>query len=171
MEVKRFANAATHWVYNMVLSYVQNKEEAEEVTQDTIMAGLQGLKKFNENSNLKTWVYSIAINKSKDLIKYKSRQKRSGNVISLNQERDGVYEFEPVNFMHPGIELESKERMAFLFRSINGLNENQKTALILAKIDHKSQKEISEIMNLSPKAVESLLGRAKANLRKKIEKA
>ncbi len=46
--------------------------------------------------------------------------------------------------------------------------DNQKTALILHKIEQKSQVDVAEIMNLSPKAVESLVQRAKTNLAKKI---
>ena len=52
---------------------------------------------------------------------------------------------------------------------INRLPENQKTALILAKLDKLPQREIAELMKMSLKAVESLLTRAKANLRKQLE--
>ena len=44
----------------------------------------------------------------------------------------------------------------------------QKTALILSKIEQKTQAEIAEIMNLSNKAVESLIQRAKTSLQKNI---
>jgi RNA polymerase sigma-70 factor (ECF subfamily) len=72
------------------------------------------------------------------------------------------------NFNHPGILLEQKEALESLFQHINALPDNQKTALILSKLEQKSQKEVAEIMKLSTKAVESLLQRAKTNLAKKI---
>ena len=53
---------------------------------------------------------------------------------------------------------------------INELAENQKIALVLAKIDHKSYGEIAELMQLSTKAVESLVARAKQNLKNSLEK-
>jgi len=59
--------------------------------------------------------------------------------------------------------------MDMLFSAINQLPENQKKALILAKLDKMPQKEIASIMNLSLKAVESLLTRAKGNLRTYLE--
>ena len=136
-----------------------------------MISALSGLKRFKNEATLKTWVYSIALNKSKDFLKYKSRKKRSGKIISINK-TDGdesVPYFEPSNFIHPGIELESKEQMDILFGAINQLPENQKTALILAKLDKIPQKEIADIMDLSLKAVESLLTRAKSNLRKYLE--
>ena len=64
--------------------------------------------------------------------------------------------------------LEQKESLKILFGHINDLPSNQKTALILSKIEQQSQKEIAQIMNISSKAVESLIQRAKENLLKKI---
>jgi RNA polymerase sigma-70 factor (ECF subfamily) len=71
------------------------------------------------------------------------------------------------DYNHPGIELEDKEALKLLFNKINLLPDNQKTAIILAKIEDKSIKEVAEIMEISIKAVESLLQRAKMNLTKK----
>lgn len=164
-----FAHVVTDWVYNLVYSYVLNKEDAEELTQDVIMAALNALENFKNESKLKTWVYSIAINKSKDFLKYKTRKKRSGRVISIHNDQEGAPYVEPSESLHPGIQLESKEQMEILFMAINMLPENQKTALILAKLDQKSQVEISEIMNLSTKAVESLLSRARVKLKSYLE--
>ncbi len=66
------------------------------------------------------------------------------------------------------MQLEDKEALSALFRCINELPKNQKTALILHKIEQKSQTETAEIMNMSSKAVESPVQRAKSNLSKKI---
>lgn len=131
-----------------------------------MLAALSGIDSFKQKSSLKSWVYSIALNKSKDFIKYKLRKKRAGKIVVLfKSEEENHPTFELVNFVHPGVQLEQKEDMDFLFKAINSLPENQKTALILAKIDHRSQKEIAGIMGVSPKAAESLLSRAKANLK------
>ena len=75
----------------------------------------------------------------------------------------------PPEYNHPGILLEHKEGLDNLFKKINELPDNQKTALILHKIEQKSQAEVAEIMNTSPKAVESLIQRAKTNLSKRID--
>lgn len=72
------------------------------------------------------------------------------------------------HFDHPGIIAERKENARFLFAAIDGLLENQKTAFILFHIEELSQKEIAEIMGITPKAVESLIQRAKANLKEKL---
>ena len=55
-----------------------------------------------------------------------------------------------------------------LLDKIEELPERQKTALLLSKMEGKTQKEIGEIMDLSPKAVESLVQRAKSSLKQKL---
>lgn len=150
-------------VYNLALQYVQNKEDAEEITQDVFVKVFENINSFKKQASLKTWIYRISINQSLDFIKAKKAQKRSflTNLFSLHDEK---YKFEPTNFDHPGIELEQKESCQKIFEAINQLSDNQKTAIILLKIEGKSQAETAEIMNLNVKALESLFQRAKKNL-------
>lgn len=165
--IRAFVNIYSPKVFNLCISYVQNKEEAEELVQDTLMAALDGLDKFKGQSKMDTWLYRIAVNKSLDYLKYKKRKKRSGFIVSIFGQKDEP-SFEPIDFQHPGIRLESKEQMHALWAAINNLPERQKTALILAKIENRPQKEVAAIMEIQLKAVESLLQRAKTNLRKQL---
>lgn len=147
----------------MVLGYVNNVQDAEEVVQDTLMATLNGLDSFKHESQLRTWVYRIAINKSKDFLKHRNRQKRKGNIVSM-ESIEAKNQFNNT-FMHPGIALESKEKMELLYRGIDSLPEQQKEALMLTKFEQMSMKEASSIMDTTAKAVESLLSRARKNLK------
>jgi len=150
-------------VFNLALHYVQNIEDAEEITQDVFVKVFDNLNTFKKQSSLKTWVYRITINQSLDFIKGKKAQKSNflSSIFSIN---DSNFKFQPSNFNHPGIELEQKEACQKIFEAINQLSDNQKTALILLKIEDKSQAETAEIMNLNVKALESLFQRAKNNL-------
>lgn len=74
------------------------------------------------------------------------------------------------DFNHPGIALDKKENAAKLFKAISQLPDNQKTAFTLHKLEDLSYQEISEVMHTSVPAVESLMHRAKQNLRKILEK-
>ena len=150
-------------VFNLALHYVQNIEDAEEITQDVFVKVFDNLNTFKKQSSLKTWIYRMTINQSLDFIKAKKAQKRNflSSLFSIN---DSNFKFQPSNFNHPGIELEQKEACQKIFEAINQLSDNQKTALILLKIEDKSQAETAEIMNLNVKALESLFQRAKNNL-------
>lgn len=156
-------------VFNLALQYVQNREDAEEITQDVFVAVHQSFSTFKQESSISTWIYRITINKSLDYIKAKKSKKRFAFFTSLFHENSSDLIHEIASFDHPGILLEDKEALKILFTQINELPNNQKTALILHKIEHKSQVEVAEIMGLSTKAIESLMHRAKMNLAKKIK--
>ncbi len=156
-------------VYNLALQYVQNKEDAEEITQDVFVAIHQSIDGFKEQSKISTWIYRITINKSLDFIRSKNRKRRLGAFTSLFFTDGNEAHRETSHFNHPGVLMEQKEKLQNIYRLINELPPNQKTALILSKLEHKSQQEIGVIMELSPKAVESLVQRAKAGLEKKLK--
>lgn len=156
-------------VFNLAMQYVQQYEDAQEITQDVFLAVHQSLADFKGASKMSTWIYRITINKSLDFIKAKRRKKRFAQIITLFQTEGLDTKYDPVSFDHPGVLLEQKESIGRLFQYINELADNQRTAIILSKIEQKSQMEIAEIMNLSTKAVESLIQRAKEKLFKKIK--
>lgn len=157
-------------VFNTAINFLQHREEAEDITQEVFIEVYQSLSKFKEQSTISTWIYRITVNKCLDHLRAKKRQKRFGFLTSLFHPESGEVLAEISHFDHPGIKIEKKEKVRFLFKAIEGLPENQKTAFILWHIEELPQKEIAEIMQSSVKAVESLLQRAKANLRKELEK-
>ncbi|MFM1875279.1 MAG: hypothetical protein RL266_1016 [Bacteroidota bacterium] len=155
-------------VYNVCLNYLQNAQDAEEVTQDVFVKVYAKKDSFKARSELKTWIYRIAINQCLDFLKAKKRKKRFGFFLSIGKEvEEDSAPFTAFN--HPGVQLEDKERVAYIFACINELPERQKTALLLRSMEQLSQKEIAEVMALSEKAVESLLSRAKANLKQALK--
>ncbi len=158
-------------VFNLILQYVQNQEDAEEITQDVFLKIHQALPDFKHESTLSTWIYRISINTSLDFIKSRKRKKRWAVWTSLFQSEGSETRHEAAHFDHPGVELEQKEATQRIFEAINGLPDKQKTALILSKIEHKNQAEVAQIMELSPKAVESLIQRAKTNLSQNIQRS
>ncbi|MBT7305009.1 MAG: RNA polymerase sigma factor [Bacteroidetes bacterium] len=161
MDFEAFYIKNKNFVYNLALQYVQNIEEAQEITQDVFLKAHQKIHTFKGDATLETWLYRITINTSLDAIKAKKRKKRFA-IFSQNQDELNKY----TNFNHPGVTLENKEALQRLFGLINKLPQTQKTALILVKIEGKSIKEVAHILEKTPKAIESLLQRAKTQLKK-----
>jgi RNA polymerase sigma factor (sigma-70 family) len=154
----------SNMVYNLALNYLQNEPDAEEVSQDVFLKVYESMDTFQGKSSIKTWIYRITINKSLDALKAKTRKKRSLFVSFFLGGTD--YELKNVHhFDHPGALLEQKENVALLFKAIDQLPEQQKTALILSKIESKNNTEISEIMQVSISSVESLVFRGKKKLK------
>ena len=148
-------------VYNVALQYTQNKQDAEEVMQDVFVKVNENMAGFRNEAEIKTWIYRISINKSLDFLRAKKAVKR-WSILSAKSIDDikGISDFN-----HPGVQLEQKEALAFLFACINQLNERQRTALILVRVEGMEMEEAAKIMELSYKGIESLLGRAKQNLK------
>ena len=156
-------------VFNLCLNYVMNPEDAEDITQEVFVKVHQRYEQYDaEKASLKTWICQIAINHSLDFIKSKKTNKRFGFLTSLFHEDTNEPKEAIVRIDHPGIASEDKEALEKLLKIIYTLPDNQKTAITLTKIEDRPQKEVAEIMNISLKAVESLLQRAKQTIAKKI---
>lgn len=155
-------------VYNTVVAIVQNNEEAEDLSQEVFIEVYESVKKFRGDSKLSTWIYRIATTKALEAHRKKKASKRFAFLTSLFGEDDEIVHHS-VNFEHPGVVLENKERSKLLFAHINQLPDNQKVAFTLCNIEGLSYQEITEVMQLSLSSVESLLFRAKNNLRKTLK--
>jgi RNA polymerase sigma-70 factor (ECF subfamily) len=156
-------------VYNTALGIVQNSEDAEDVTQEVFIQVYRSIDQFKGDARLSTWIYRITTTKALDHIRSRKRKKRFAFITSLFGPNDELVH-EPVDFQHPGVALDRKEQAALLFKMIDQLPENQKVAFTLHKTEELSYQEIADVMKLSVSAVESLLFRARQNLRKLLEK-
>jgi len=159
-------------VYNTVLGIVQNETEAEDLTQDVFIKVFENISSFKGESKFSTWLYRIATTTALDHLRSKKRKKRFGFIFSLtghdqNEDRQAQ---EIPDFQHPGVSLDNKERSKLLFKAIDQLPENQKVAFTLHKLEGLSYRDISEVLNTTVSAVESLMSRANGNLRKQLEK-
>ena len=157
-------------VYNTAAGFLTNTEEAEDITQEVFLQVFRSVKHFKERSQLSTWIYRITVTKSLDLLRKKKTKKRFAFITDIF-EKDGSDKKESfVNYEHPGVETDKKELSVRLFKEIEKLPENQRIAFVLNKVEQLGYREISEIMDTSVPAVESLISRAKANLKKRLEK-
>jgi RNA polymerase sigma factor (sigma-70 family) len=156
-------------VFNTALGIVQNSEDAEDVAQEVFIQVYRSIDQFKGDARLSTWIYRITTTKALDHIRSRKRKKRFAFITSLFGPNDELVH-DPVDFQHPGVALDRKEQAALLFQMIAQLPENQKVAFTLHKTEELSYQEIADVMQLSVSAVESLLFRARQNLRKLLEK-
>lgn len=155
-------------VFNTALGLLQHHTEAEDIAQEVFIQVYRSIGQFKGDSLLSTWIYRITVTRSLDHLRSKKRKKRFGFLSSLFGD-DNKPVYEPEDFNHPGVQKERKEDAALLFKMIDQLPENQRTAFILNKVEELSYREIAGILNSSESAVDSLLQRAKQNLRKKLK--
>ena len=142
---------------------IQDEEEAQDTAQDVFIQVYESVKDFRQESSLSTWIYRIAVRKALD--KIRKRERKQGLFKWLS----GGSEHQDINFNHPGILLENKEKAAVLFKAIRSLPEKQRVAFTLIKVQKMSYHEAEQVLQQNIKAIESLVSRAKQGLQKKLE--
>lgn len=154
-------------VYNVCLSLLKDREDAEDLAQEVFIDVLDKVKTFRGESKLSTWLYRITVNKCLEEIRKRRRQKRWAQLTSF-WGADGEDLHIAGDFEHPGVIMENKEKAKILFHHIDALPDNQRVAFTLHKVEGLPYTEIAEVMKLSLSAVEALLFRAKKNLQKSL---
>ncbi len=148
--IKKYADK----VYNIVLPMIQNKEDAKDVSQDVFIKVYKNISAFQGSSSIGTWIYSIAVNTSKDHL----RKKVSIKELPLN-------ESEISESSDPQDALESKEAHLMVTEALSLLQENEKEILVLKDIMGFTYEEISGILEINIGTVKSRLSRARCVLR------
>jgi RNA polymerase sigma-70 factor (ECF subfamily) len=153
-------------IFILVRGIEHQIQDAEDVTQETFMQAFISLGRFNGRSEFSTWLYRIGINSAYDFLRKRNRK----SIIEFYTEKIGALTDFITNTKteNPQTIMSGKETKEIIYKEIDNLPTNQKTALILSRLDGLSQKEIAEIMTLSVEAVDSLIQRAKRQLKIKL---
>jgi RNA polymerase sigma factor (sigma-70 family) len=149
-------------IYNTALGFLQNADDAEDLTQEVFIRVFENIRGFKGEAQLNTWLYRITVTSALDQIRKKNSRKRKSLFRRPAEEQ--------LDFHHPGVAAEQKENAAILFRMIRRLPEQQQSAFLLQKLEGLSQEEIAAVLKTTVGAVESLLQRARINLKKYLEK-
>jgi len=152
-------------VLNTCFGFLGNYEDAQDVAQNVFIKVYESAHSFRKESKLSTWIYRIAVNESLNYKKRLSRRNFLKYFDFLNQNQTNKVENES-NFIESEAILELDEKNSMINKALDKLPESQRIAFTLHKYDDIPYQQISEIMNISLSAVESLIFRAKQNLQK-----
>ncbi len=153
-------------VYATVFSLLANKEEAEDVTQETLLKGLVRLNQFRRESTFGTWLIQIAINEAR----MRNRKQWRVPMLSLtHNKKDDEKPYIPRDFEDwreiPSAALERAEIREVLVKALGSLAQHYREAFVLRDIQELSISETSAILGISPGAVKTRLRRARLMLR------
>ena len=146
---------------------VGNAEEAEDLAQEVFLRVYRARKKYRARCKFSTWLFTIANNLALNALR--SRQRKP--VVPLNLRDSGPLGPRPAEQLvrdraaQPAQHVQQRELAGIVQLALAGLNERQRMAVVLNKFEDMSYEEIAEVMRLTPKAVKSLLSRARSNLR------
>lgn len=162
----RAANALVRkyssFVFFTALRYVQNDHDAEDISQDVFIKVLAKLHTFNNESNLKTWIYSITANQSKNfLLKKKVKQ-------FLRIDKSTSFEIEDTFHSNPYEQIDDAESNILLMNELAKLPEKQREVFSLRYFDDLSYNEISALLGTSVGGLKANYFHAVKKLSKKL---
>ena len=144
-------------VFTVALRMMKNREEAEEVAQDTFIKVYSKLAKFKGDSKFSTWIYRVAYNTCLDRLK---KNKRAQQTVEINE-----YTAHQIKTLDNALEhLETEERNATIKHCIDALPSEDSFLLTLFYFEEQSLEEISKIVNLKPNNVKVKLYRSRKKL-------
>jgi RNA polymerase sigma-70 factor (ECF subfamily) len=156
-------------VFRTCMGFLHNKDDADDLTQEIFLQAFQSLHNFKGEASFSTWIYRISINASLNRIRKDNGNPILHRIDSLFRKSNDNEVILPVfETENPESILIRMEHNKWVQNALDSLPENQRTAIILSKYDDLAQKEIAEIMKTTEGAVESLIQRAKSNLRIKL---
>lgn len=195
-QLRRGDDAAFTWLVSrydralrrLALDFVATPSVADEVVGDTWLAVIEGIDRFEGRSSLKTWIYRILMNKAKTR---GVREKRTVPFSSVGGRADGESPaFAPDRFRPPDdpewpghwssppapweeqpVErLEAVETLAEVRTAIDALPANQRTVITLRDVRGLSSDEVCDLLDVSPGNQRVLLHRARAGVRRHLER-
>jgi RNA polymerase sigma-70 factor (ECF subfamily) len=159
-------------VLNFIFRFMGDRTEAEDLTQEVFLRVWKSAGTYQPDAKFTTWLYRIATNLC--INKQRAMHIRKWFAISQSHEQkqkseDTFIPAEGAEIKNPENLLIDSEQSLHLSNALNDLPTRQRLAIVLKIYDGLSYHEISQIMGRSVSAVDSLLIRAKKNLRKKLK--
>jgi RNA polymerase sigma-70 factor (ECF subfamily) len=161
-------------IYNVILKMCANRDDAEELTQETFVKVLEGIDSFSGRSSFYTWAFRIAVN----LTLNHCKRGRKFAARSIEGEENGCSDqtkgrlkdlLWDDNSPDPAAVAEDKELCGLVVQSLLKLDDFHRAVIILRDIEDMSYDQIAEVLGIELGTVKSRLSRARSNLRDILE--
>lgn len=151
-------------IYGRVYQLLGNREDAEEVTQDTFSRALGSLESFRGDASFSTWLYQIASNLARNRYWYWKRRRRDSSLSldkPLTEEGNTLSELLPEESADPGERLRWVEFEEAIEREMAALPERHQSILRMRLLEDRSYEAISEKLGVPLGTVKSRIARAR----------
>lgn len=146
-------------LYRLALRITMNKEEAEDVVQDTVVRIWNKKDSWHEIESLQAYAATICRNIALDVIKTKQRQNKSLDDVQIECPTDDASPLE---------QIQQQERIALIRKHIDALPEKQKTCMQLRDFEGMSYKDIAQILSITEEQVKINIFRARKTIKENI---
>lgn len=159
-------------IYGLLYRLTENSEEARDLTQETFLRAFQSIGQFRGDSDLRTWIYRIAINQARNRWRWWRRRHRDSTVSIDASESPGnaavVAQLTDRN-RDPEHDALAHERERVLRKALSGLKRVYREAVVMRDIEGFAYEEIAVALDISVGTVKSRLARGRQELRRKLE--
>jgi RNA polymerase sigma-70 factor (ECF subfamily) len=159
-------------IYALLYRLTENAEEAADLTQETFLHALKAIKNFRGEADLKTWLFRIAVNESRNRFRWWTRRRRETTVSLDASQGDGetpLSETFSSNSATPEENVLRREREKTLRQALQGLPEIFRQAVVLCDIEGFSYEEIAQTLGINIGTVKSRIARGREELRRKLQ--
>ena len=167
---EQLVNQYDRQIFRVAQHITQNREDAEDITQDAFLKAYQKLDQFQGNSKFSTWLVRIAVNESL----MRLRKRKTSKTVSMNEDVQTDEGSIPRDFAewrpNPEQIYNQGELGEILRKTIQGLPPGFRTVFTLRDIENLSTEETAEALGLSVPAVKSRLLRARLQLRERLSR-
>ena len=161
-------------VYSLVCRILEDPSDAADTTQEVFIKIFRGIRKFNADSSLKTWIYRIALHEASNhrrwWFRHKVRETSIEPAVDGEHSSLGIKNTLVDEGKSPLQNVYDEELRARVETELKALTEPYRTTVILRDIEELSYEEIAEVMQTSLGTVKSRLVRGREALRKRLER-
>lgn len=161
-------------VFHVIFRMLNSQAEAEDLAQEVFVTVFKSIDSFRGDAKLSTWLYRIAINHSKNRIKYLNRRDyhKSDPIEDVAERETGAKSAELLHGAVPRPDhlAEGRQAESLLLQELAGLDEEHRSLIILRDVENLSYDEIGQITGLAEGTVKSRLHRARMALKERLEK-
>ena len=173
-DAQAFDNLVTRYsgeLYAFLCRSTGDPEEAADLTQETFICALKSVKNFRGDSELKTWLFRIAVNQSRNRFRWWNRRKRDVTVsldASVGDSDARVSDTIADGSVGPEDGFIRAEREQAIVRALRSLPDAYRETIILCDVEGLTYEEIATVLSINIGTVKSRIARGREELRKRL---
>lgn len=158
-------------IFSVLYRITEDPEEARDLTQETFLSALKAIKSFRGEAELKTWLFRIALNHSRNRFRWWKRRRRNDTVSLDKPLGDGTATVSDTiadDGETPEQAMLRSERRERLMKALGALPEIFRETIVLCDIEGLGYEETARTLNINIGTVKSRLARGREMLRKRL---
>ena len=152
-------------IFNLIHRIIRDREQVEDLTQETFVKAFGSLKRFNREYAFSTWLYKIATNGSIDYIRKRKLQTLSINKPISREDSDYTMEL-PDSTYEPDKYIIESQKSRIIAEAIENLPPKYKRVIVLRHTEERDYAEIAKMLKIPIGTVKAHIFRARELLNK-----